>query len=169
LSEVRSIADFYQTISLTGGEPLLQVDFLESLLPKLRDLNKQIFLETNGTNHLALGKIIDYVDIVSMDFKLPSSTESEDFFREHELFLRIAFRKKVYVKVVVALNTSSEDIERTVDIISAIDSNIPLVLQPEFSDEEKIKDKLDLFYKMSLKKLKRVKVISQLHKKLGIR
>ena len=35
-----------KTISLTGGEPLLQTDFLREFLPLT---NKKIYLETNGT------------------------------------------------------------------------------------------------------------------------
>ena len=56
------------TVSLTGGEPLIEVDFLNDLLSNY-NLNKNIYLETNGTCYKELEKIIDKVDVVSMDIK----------------------------------------------------------------------------------------------------
>jgi len=63
-----------RNISLTGGEPLLQADFLKEMLPALKKEGKRIYLETNGILTAGLLKILKYVDIISMDFKLPSST-----------------------------------------------------------------------------------------------
>ena len=56
----RSIAKLeIRTVSLTGGEPLLQRDFLLEFLPKLKSANFQIYLETNGVLY---DEVFDLVD-----------------------------------------------------------------------------------------------------------
>ena len=53
------------TVSFTGGEPLMDVEFLKEFLIKYKsDLRKKIYLETNGILFEQLSEIIDYVDIV---------------------------------------------------------------------------------------------------------
>ena len=60
-------------ISLTGGEPLEQANFIAQWLPTLTK-RRTILLETSGILVEALNNIIEHVDIISMDIKLPSST-----------------------------------------------------------------------------------------------
>ncbi len=64
------------SVSVTGGEPLEQADFLKELLPQLQARGQKVYLETNGVLVEELAGVIDHVDIVSMDFKLPSSTRA---------------------------------------------------------------------------------------------
>ncbi|NQU19323.1 7-carboxy-7-deazaguanine synthase QueE, partial [bacterium] len=52
-----------KTISITGGDPLLQRDFLLEFLPKLKAEGFNNYLETNGVLYDELFDIIDYVDI----------------------------------------------------------------------------------------------------------
>ena len=59
------------SVSLTGGEPLLNVKFLKEFLPKCE---LPIYLETNGTLYGELAEVIDFVTYVSADIKLPSCT-----------------------------------------------------------------------------------------------
>ncbi|MFH0828068.1 MAG: 7-carboxy-7-deazaguanine synthase QueE, partial [Candidatus Omnitrophota bacterium] len=77
-----------QTVSFTGGEPLLQKEFLKEVLLLTREAGFKNYLETNGTLPEALEEVIDNVDIVAMDFKFPSSTGAGSFWRQHEEFLR---------------------------------------------------------------------------------
>jgi len=53
-----------------------------------KDRHFKLYLETNGTLPHELSMIIDLVDIVAMDFKLPSSTGGKAYWREHADFLR---------------------------------------------------------------------------------
>ena len=69
---ITALPGAHHSISVTGGEPLLSVDFLKSCLPGLRGL-LPIHLETNGTLHDALEQVIQYTDYISMDMKLPST------------------------------------------------------------------------------------------------
>lgn len=86
LKEIHSVA-------ITGGEPLCQAEFLLDFLPGLRQNGCRIYLETNGILYEELQDLMPYIDIVAMDFKLPSSTGLRAFWREHEEFLRIALDK----------------------------------------------------------------------------
>ncbi|HRS39347.1 MAG TPA: S8 family serine peptidase, partial [Bacteroidia bacterium] len=65
--------DGYHSVSLTGGEPLVQAEFLASFLPLMRQDRRKIYLETNGTLWREFSLVRDDVDIVAMDIKLPSS------------------------------------------------------------------------------------------------
>ena len=49
--------------------PLLQAEFINEFAPLT---GKRIYLETNGTLTKSLEQIIDYIDIISMDFKINS-------------------------------------------------------------------------------------------------
>lgn len=57
-------------VTLSGGEPLIQIDFCESLLKECYDLNINTAVETTGcvpTEHLV--RIMDYVDVFLYDIK----------------------------------------------------------------------------------------------------
>ncbi len=120
----------HHSISLTGGEPLLHTSFLKELVPLLKGTRRGIYLETNGTLPDELIKVIDLVDIVSMDFKLPSTTGLPPFWEKHREFLKIASSKEVYVKIVVGERTTYDEIEKTTELISGIRTDLPLIMQP---------------------------------------
>ena len=63
----------YHSLSLTGGEPLCQASFLQVFLGRFKRVDNLVYLETNGTLVHELAKVLDLVDIVAMDMKLPSS------------------------------------------------------------------------------------------------
>ena len=98
----------HHSVSITGGEPLLFTDFIRVLAQEIKPLNEPLFLETNGTLPKQLEKVIDIVDIISMDMKLPSDVQAE-YWQEHEQFLRIAAQKDVYVKIVVSACAAADN------------------------------------------------------------
>ena len=177
----------YHSISLTGGEPLLQVDFIKRLIPYLKKMGLKIYLETNGTLPDVLKEILDDVDFIAMDIKLPSST-GQEFWKEHKEFLKqcamnctatMSDKKMgavpIFVKIVVTPGTTEEEIRRASELIAETDRNIPLVLQPEsksiiegrYSNISKIRKWLGR--KSSLSPfLGDVRVIPQIHKILGL-
>ena len=73
-------AGIHHSVSLTGGEPLLQVDFLKKLIPLIK---RKIYLETNGVLPDHLAEIIDLIDIIAFDIKLPSATGLSPYWKEH--------------------------------------------------------------------------------------
>ncbi|MBU1061720.1 MAG: 7-carboxy-7-deazaguanine synthase QueE, partial [Candidatus Omnitrophica bacterium] len=99
-----------KTVSFTGGEPLLHADFLKEILPVLKEKKIKIYLETNGTLKDRLLDILDCVDIISMDLKLPSSTGLRPYWGEHADFLKEGLKKELFVKAVVTRKTLLSDI-----------------------------------------------------------
>ena len=164
----------HHSVSLTGGEPLLYSDFLFELSSALKKERFKTYLETNGTLPIELSKIIDSVDIVAMDFKLPSSTGCREYWAEHLDFLKIASNKKVFVKAVVTPDTVNDDIIKSIELIRSVGDNIPLILQPASSvkrDDKKIDSgRLLEFLNLSAKNnFENIRIIPQVHKALGIK
>jgi 7-carboxy-7-deazaguanine synthase len=130
----RGWPNVHHSISLTGGEPLLHVDLLHAWLPQLNHI-LPIHLETNGVLHCALTKIIDRIDSVSMDIKLPSSSGEANLWEDHRHFLEIAVQSEVSVKIVVNSSTQHWEIQRAAGIIKTVDEKIPLIIQPETAED----------------------------------
>lgn len=116
----------HQAVSFTGGEPLLQAEFIHALRPLLA---VPFFLETNGTCVSQLEEIIEDVDIISMDIKLPSVL-SRPVWEEHRRFLAVARRKDLYLKMVLSAETTREEFEAAIRLIGACAPDTLLVLQP---------------------------------------
>ena len=159
----------HHSISITGGEPLLQPQIF-SALKNLKDFGVKIFLETNGTLPEVFANIVPNIDIVAMDFKLPSATQGKCYWDLHEQFLRIAAQKEVFVKVVLDAATTEEEIAKTVGMIAGVDRQIPLIYQPVSPHgmiEPVSPERVLLWQEYSLRRLKDVRVIPQTHKIMG--
>jgi len=162
-----------QALSLTGGEPLLQVDFLKAFLPEVKKtLGLPIYLETNGVLPGHLNEVIEQVDIIALDFKLPSATGQSPYWKEHQQALEVAYLKEVFVKIVVTKETKVKELDEAATLIAGVDAEIPLVIQP-VSPHGAIKhrpggEELLAFQATAKRKLKHVRVIPQLHKLFGL-
>jgi 7-carboxy-7-deazaguanine synthase len=131
---LHSPASLHDSVSFTGGEPLLQPDFARDLAQCARALGLETYLETNGTLVEPLLRVLDVIDVVAMDVKLPSAAGFECW-QAHELFLkaalgRIAQPALLFVKAVFAETTTEQEIERLGCLLQASGADIPLVLQP---------------------------------------
>lgn len=159
----------HHSISLTGGEPLLQYKFLKEWLPSMKET---IYLETNGTLHEELGEIIEEIDMISMDIKLPDTAGIMPVWDKHEAFLTLAQKKNVFVKVVVSGETSPEEFNRAVDMVAARDKKISFIIQPVTEQEASGKmpspSQLFEFHSRASTRLDEVRVIPQSHKMMGI-
>ena len=160
----------HHSISLTGGEPLLQADSLASWLPALRRV-LPIHLETNGTMHLALEQVVGQVDYVSMDMKLPSTSGcTEHLWDLHREFLRVAHATTVSVKVVVSEETTLDEIGQVCGIIADVDRLTPLFLQPLSIGNDGIGISVTHLLRLqeaASARLPDVRVIPQMHRMLG--
>jgi len=158
------------SVSLTGGEPLLQADFIEQLLPELKKRNWPVHLETNGVLPKALAQIINDIDVVAMDIKMPSSTRCQEYWQEHKEFLKIAQQKEVFIKTVVTSDTDSGDLKRTIEIVEEIDPSIFFVLQPNtFELGNGVMRRCSELEKLCTPRLKNVRILPQAHKLLKVR
>lgn len=174
LEQIVSLVDGWQhgwprvhhSISITGGEPLLSHAALQFWLPELKSL-LPVYLETNGIMHAALRLVIDHVDIVGMDIKIPSTSGCTDLWDDHRSFLEIAAEKNVFVKVVVGEQTQDWEILRASEMVAAVDRQIPLILQPITGSGVKVgvnPVRALEFQEIACRQLCEVRIIPQTHK-----
>jgi len=170
LREIKLYQDDHRTISFTGGEPLLQKYFLKAALKLTKKEGYKNYLETNGVLHSALEDVIDYVDIVAMDLKLPSSTGLKDFWYHHRRFLEVATKKETFLKAVICETTTEEDVLEGLKLIQEVNKSLVLVLQPNSCEESKsLQEKLELFKDIATANHITACIIPQLHKKIGVK
>lgn len=161
------------SVSLTGGEPFLQPDFLREVLPLFKKESWPVYVDTNGTLYKELASLVSFLDYIAMDIKLPSSAGILPLWREHEEFLRTAAQRgaeRVFVKSVVTEQTTLADIQAATELIARVDVDILWVLQPNSRELEKdVISRCLEFQNHSLNFLSRVRVLPQWHKVMGIR
>lgn len=160
----------YHSISFTGGEPLLQNDFLKEVLMLTKKNGYKNYLETNGTLPGELEDTIDYLDIVAMDIKLPTSSGMGNLWAMHKRFLKIASKKDVFLKAIVCESTKEGDLKAGLNLIKEINSSAVLVLQPNsFDNQEQLAPKLEKFRNICFDEKVTACVIAQMHKAAGVR
>jgi organic radical activating enzyme len=169
LDEIIKQGEKIKIVSFTGGEPLMQADFLKEIMTLTKAAGYRNYLETNGALYKELKEVISLIDIISMDFKLSSTTGMKDLWAEHKEFLRIAAEKIVFVKTVISEDTKEEDIKSSLNILKGF-PRVRFVLQPDSeANIIDIDENLINFKEMSLKQGVRVNVIPQMHKILGVK
>ncbi|MFC1594760.1 7-carboxy-7-deazaguanine synthase QueE [Candidatus Omnitrophota bacterium] len=157
------------SVSFTGGEPLLQIDFLKEIARLVKNQGMKTYLETNGTLPEAFCEVSNDIDFVAMDIKFPSFTGERSFWQEHKDFLISALDKDVFVKTVICESTTQEDVECAFDLVARVDSSIPFVLQPNFFEQENLEKKLEELRHLGEEYLADVRIIGQQHKVMGVR
>lgn len=173
ISQMESNPGLNHSISLTGGEPLLQVDFLKVFIPSLKEkIALPVYLETNGVLYQHLAEIIDEIDMIAMDIKVPSATGLSPFWKEHRQALVVAEKKQVFVKIVFTGDTRMKEMIEAFDLIAEVNKTIPLVLQPVTPGgtvkHRPAPEMIHAFYNAARRKLDTVRVIPQVHKLLGV-
>jgi organic radical activating enzyme len=169
LVELKQYPDKYHSISFTGGEPLLQKDFLKEVLHLTGRHGFKRYLETNGTLYEELKELIEAVDIVAMDLKLPSSTGMPECWDSHRRFLEVACRKEFFLKAVICQSTKEDDLRQAINLIKMVGVPSVLVLQPNSQDDGSIWEKLENFREVCTSEKITACVIPQIHKQLGIK
>ena len=170
-------------VSITGGEPLEQAAFVAALAEGLRAGGLRVHLETAGLHGEALAQVIPHVDVIAMDIKLPSATGMEHW-EAHRGFLQTARMHHrpgltVFVKVVVDLAATLEEIERAADLVASFDRAVPLIIQPESTTllgrdaprerVEALLERAQAAARVATRRLDTVRIIPQTHKVLQIR
>ena len=167
----------HHSISLTGGEPLLQSSVLFEIIPQIKnEILLPVYLETGGHRPENLKEIIHLLDYVSMDFKLPTSSKTKLLWEEHERFLSICTKadnlKNVWVKAVITSETDFDDLIKLVNIVKlfSFKNPIEIIVQP-VSELNGVKppseqELLNVNLRLS-EHYKYLRVIPQVHKLVG--
>lgn len=143
-------------VTFSGGEPLLQIDFLIEVCKKLKKENINIALDTAGVGIGKYKELLKYIDLIIFDVK---HTDAKGYFDlthttidEVSKFLKIAneFNKKFWVRQVI-IPEITDNLEYIKSLKKYITHNIKNVLKVEFLPfhrlgEEKY-EKLGLNYK----------------------
>lgn len=166
----------HDSITLTGGEPLLHAPFLVEFLPPLRQLvGLPIYLETGGHRPEQLAMVLPYLDSVGMDIKLPS-VSGENRWQAHAEFLQLCHQApvEVFVKVIVDSNTDSTELEQAAQLVADISPKIPIFLQPATPVESSplpltppSPEQVLAWQTLMKRTLKPVRVVPQTHKMIG--
>jgi organic radical activating enzyme len=166
-------------VSFTGGEPLLQADFLAMLGKELKGRGFKILLETEGGLPKRLTKVLPFVDAVAADIKLPSTTGETIDWEDCEQFLRMIAIAQVQacVKIVITADIDEKEFCQAVDLLAKLHENptefrllcpMALILQPvtpaRFVTETPSRDLLLRLASLAQKKLPDVRIVPQVHK-----
>ncbi len=167
----------HHSISITGGEPLLQSSLLRLLIPKLKKkFHLPIYLETGGHRPDKLKEVINYLDYISMDFKLPSSAQTIPLWDRHKEFLSLSLNSEnitdVWVKIVLTSNTKLNDLLKSVKLVRSVSGNnkVDIILQPvtEINGVKPPKpNELISLHSKLLTYYPHIRVIPQVHKLIG--
>lgn len=176
------------TVSITGGEPLEQPEFVGALARALRERGLRIYLETAGIHAGAMRSLVEHVDVIAMDIKLPSATGVEHWNAHREFLAALsesdfqptrASARSLFVKVIVDLKATVAEIERAAELVAAFSPRIPFVLQPESEtllskhatrdSRRALLELIDAGARAASLRLECVRVIPQTHKVLEVR
>lgn len=158
-------------ISLTGGEPLLWSAFLAVFLPAV-GRTRRVMLETNGTLPRQLERVIEHIDCVAMDIKIPSTSGIAIDADRAKSFLEIARRREVFVKIVASKGTTDGELAEAGRIVAAVDPRIPVVLQPVTAPGGGVDFDARVFARLSRRlaaHVSDVRLVAQMHRFLGAR
>ena len=165
----------HDSISLTGGEPLLSAAFLVEFLPEVRSLTAlPIYLETGGHRPEQLSLILPYLDSVGMDIKLPS-VSGENYWQAHQEFLQLCYHAQVevFVKIIISDRTNPSELEEAGKLVSSVNPTIPVFLQPvtPIAGKELLvaprPDRVLAWQALMKRFVKQVRVVPQTHKMIG--
>ncbi|MCY7367732.1 MAG: 7-carboxy-7-deazaguanine synthase QueE [Chamaesiphon sp.] len=122
----------HDSISITGGEPLLHAPFLAQFLPQVKELTQiPIYLETGGHRPKQLVQVLPYLDLVGMDIKLPS-VSGETHWEEHREFLQLCKNAgvDVFVKIIISQTTNPAELRQAAQLVADVSDRIIVFLQP---------------------------------------
>lgn len=160
----------HHSVVLTGGEPLLDIEWAASLVRAVRESGIRVMIETNGTLAANLERVLPWLDMISMDIKLPSTSGCVDLLAEHRDFIVAATNTELYVKIVVSSSTLAEEVVAAVRTVGEADRRIPVVLQPVTEHggvRPPAPDQVLAWQSLCAEHVDDVRVIPQCHKILG--
>lgn len=116
----------HPSVSFTGGEPVLQAEFVRDAALAVRDLGMRTYLDTSGTLADRLAVCADAIDVFAFDLKLPSVPGVRMDWEDSRRCLELAQGREAFVKIVVLKDTSEAELARAAAIVPA---EFPLILQ----------------------------------------
>lgn len=116
LAAVRSLGP-HPSVSFTGGEPVLQAEFVRELALGVRALGMSTYLDTSGTLPERLAACADAIDVFAFDVKLPSCPGVRMDWEETRRCLELARGRDAFVKIVVTRDSRPDEVARACRIV----------------------------------------------------
>jgi len=162
-------------LNFTGGEPLVQAEFMAEFLKTLKYPGK-IMLETNGTLPEKFKLVKEYIDFVSMDWKLEGTyglrnVSGKNIYHTHSQFMKLTKGIKTQVKFVVKNNTIAE-FEQAIHSLFKSRRGVDIVIQPFVGENGELYGEHEVYkeyFIIAHKIFPRVILRPQIHKLLKIR
>jgi organic radical activating enzyme len=161
----------FHALSITGGEPLLQVESLSRLLGLLGTERPKIYLETNGTAPDALKKVVGEIDIIAMDVKLSSVSGCADQLEKHVDFLSWTRPGQAFLKLVISEEVDLQELDEVLRRLGGKGKTKIITLQPVTPRNGIIAPSLETLsqcFSIASRYFEDVRVIPQAHKIMGI-
>lgn len=141
VSEVLQDKDLYDMsgggVTFSGGEPLLQIDFLEALAKRLKENGIHTAIETAGCYETArLERILPYVDYIFMDFKcLDEKKHTEVIGMSNRKVLQNLkmlgqYEKEVVIRIPVIVGFNNMELVEMAEFIKGVPEHIKVELLP---------------------------------------
>ena len=166
-------------VNFTGGEPLVQFEAVIELAKFVRERGLRTYLESACYDSDRFRKLLPYIDICKVEFKMSDSKVVEmdhyDNLLQNEircLRTSVRNRKITYIKIVVTNSTESKEFAELVENIfqhvrpAEIDG---FVIQPSDRIDEPTTEGLLKLYDIVCHHYREVRIIPQLHKRIGAR
>jgi organic radical activating enzyme len=118
----------HHSVAFTGGEPVLQPDFVKAMAEGARGLGLKTYLDTSGTLAPNLKAVADSIDIFALDLKLPSCPGVRLDWDDARACLEAVKGREAFVKVVILDDSSPDEVARAARLVR--EANLQLVLQP---------------------------------------
>lgn len=120
----------HHSVSVTGGEPLVQAGFLRALLPAIISEGHKVYLETNSTCPDELPDLLPGIEYVAADIKLSSCTGEPNRFDENLEFLKKCDVPFIFVKIVVTKEVDVDEFIEALRLVSSSGKSPTVVIQP---------------------------------------
>ncbi|MDQ1360906.1 MAG: 7-carboxy-7-deazaguanine synthase, partial [Acidimicrobiaceae bacterium] len=122
----------HHSVSLTGGEPLMQSRSLERLLPLLVARGHRVMAETNGVLVGGLRRTLPWLAYVSMDIKLDSVDGEHIDLDTHRRFLAAASdaNTTTWLKIVVGARVDLGELDAAIAMVADCAPGSEVFLQP---------------------------------------
>ena len=143
-------------VTFSGGEPLLQIEFLEEVCSKLKDNGVHIAIDTAGVGLGDYKKILSKIDLVLLDIKAINkegfiNITQRDFFDRFMEFVKQLNEsgKEVWIRQVI-IPGINDNVEYIKDLSQFIKENILNVSRVDFLP----------YHKMGLEKYEKLGIVS---------
>lgn len=141
-------------VTVSGGEPLMFVDYVEELFKKLKEENIHTAVDTCGAvNFESLERIAPYTDLFLYDIKLMDDEKHKKFIKSSNKVILENLKKlskihnniNIRMPIIEGVNADIDHIEKVIDFIK--DLNIKKINLLPYHDIAKHKyKKLDMHY-----------------------